>query len=229
MIRDLSPVDLTSAAGVAAASGRTDVRVLELPLGDLAAGTAVPPGPLTWLRAAAPGPGEAFPGDEALAALPAAGVIGMTLEFDARPEAPALIAFLVRMTSLGLPLEWGGPVADLPCELLVHLAPPSHGDAAADAWRAAHRYGLCYWRRGNGFAAVQDLRAEPGARYVIHEPDVLDLFHRLADPLDVTALPAGDRASLADLLDAELAVEIGGSAVRLPYRLRRWPVPVIDF
>ncbi|WP_242883636.1 DUF5825 family protein [Actinomadura litoris] len=235
MIRDLPPVNLTSAAGIAAARGRPDVRVLEVSLADLSSGTAVPRGkqePLTWLRVRPTGAeldGAPWPGDDALGALPAAGVVGLTLEVPALPRAPWLIAFLVRVTSFQLPLEWGGPVADLPCGLLFHLTPPAFGDEVAGKWRAAHRYGQCYWRRGPGFAAVQDLREDPGAHFVIHEPGLLALFHRLADPVEVAGLGADDRAHLRDLLDARLAVELGGVAVGLPYRLRRWPAPVIDF
>ncbi|WP_242902718.1 DUF5825 family protein [Actinomadura terrae] len=235
MIRDLPPVDLTSAAGVAAARDRADVRVLEVSLAELASGTTIPHGkqePLTWLRVR-PAPGElddeVWPGDEALGALPAAGVIGLTLDVPALPPAPWLIAFLVRVTSFQLPLEWGGPVADLPCGLLFHLTPPAFGDEVAGKWRAAHRYGQCYWRRGHGFVAVQDLREQPGAHFVIHEPGLLALFHRLADPVAVADLGDDDRAHLGDLLDARLAVDLDGVAVRLPYRLRRWPAPVIDF
>ncbi|QXJ23343.1 hypothetical protein AGRA3207_004485 [Actinomadura graeca] len=236
MIRGLPPVDLTSAAGIAAAEGRPDVRVLEVPLAALASGETIPGGPdepLTWLRvrpepSGAPPSRRAWPADEDFAALPS-GVIGMTLDAPSLPGAPQLIAFLVRATSFGVPLEWGGAVAGLPCGLLFHLAPPAFGDDAAAKWRAAHRYGQCYWRRGNGFATVQDLREEPGAHFVIHDPGLLALFHRLADPVATAGLGEQDRARLGDLLDARLAVEIGGVAVALPYRLRRWPAPVIDF
>src|SRR5437868_10207801 len=173
MIRDLPPVDLTSAAGVAGAD-RPDVRVLEVSLADLASGTTIPRGkdePLTWLRVR---PSRAaWPADDDFVALRSAGVIGMTLDFPVLPSAPLLIAFLVRATSFGLPLEWGGPVADLPCGLLFHLTPPTYGDEAAATWRAAHRYGQCYWRRGNGFVTVQDLRTDPGARIVIDDPGLL--------------------------------------------------------
>ncbi|WP_067449841.1 DUF5825 family protein [Actinomadura macra] len=248
MIRDLPPVDLTSAAGIDAAAERPDVRVLEVPLAGLTSGATTPRGgdePLTWLRVR-PEPSElalagpragrtephvarVWPSDEDFAALCSAGIIGMTLDAPALPSAALLIAFLVRATSFGLPLEWGGPVADLPCGLLFHLTPPVFGDEVADKWRAAYRYGLCYWRRGSGFAVVQDLRENPGAHFVIHDPGLLALFHRLADPVDTTCLDGEERAHLDDLLDARLAVEIEGVAVALPYRLRRWPVPVIDF
>ncbi|TDD88849.1 DUF5825 family protein [Actinomadura rubrisoli] len=238
MIRDLPPVTLSS-AGMAAAEDRPDVRVLDFALADLSTSLLLlghpvedsparllDEEPLTWLRLHSLDSGI-WPGDDDFARLLNAGVAGMTLP--SLPSTPELIAFLVRATSFGLPLEWGGPVGDLPCRLLFHLTPPAHGDDSARKWRAAHRYGLCYWRRGPAFAAVQDLRSDPGAHYVIHEPALLDLFHRLADPLDTRTLTDADRASLDELLDAELAVQLDHIAVGLAYRLRRWPTPVIDF
>jgi len=119
----------------------------------------------------------------------------------------------------GLPLRWTGRLPDTARGHARHLTPPRDD---VD-WRSAWRYGMLVWRRGPGFALVEDAH-DPDARqqYTLD----LALLQQLFGPdLDRHA-PASDLdpVLLGQLADLALVAVFAGRAVWLPYRLRRWPV-----
>jgi hypothetical protein len=88
-------------------------------------------------------------------------------------------------------------------------------------WRAAFRYGLCYYRVGPGFLLVVDhRRTSHGIASVLRDPDEIATLRGLAYPG-----PATETAAFARLCDQGLILRAGGAAVCLPYRLRLWPIP----
>ncbi|MGV4981491.1 DUF5825 family protein [Streptomyces sp. NRAIS4] len=137
------------------------------------------------------------------------------------------VGFLREAQSHGLRVTWratGSPSYDTAA--LRHLPPPIElpGEGAElAAWRAGHRHGTLYHRRGPGFVTVLDRRARGTAvRLTLDHPELLAAFLRLQEP---APLDATDREAV-DLLVAErLVLATGGWAVALPPRIRRWPVP----
>ena len=114
--------------------------------------------------------------------------------------------------------------------LLYHLAPPVDGGTSLDAWRARHRPGLCYYRRGPGFVNVKDVRSDAtAARFSIDVGDERD------DPIAVLEgvcrvdeLSAPTRSLLEELDRERLSLRLEDSATLLPYRMRRWPIPALE-
>jgi hypothetical protein len=146
------------------------------------------------------------------------------------PAASAhLVAFLSAAMSHGLPVRWdlcgawpfAAEVGDL-----CHLQPPVGHEPLARQWQDRHAYGLLYWRHGQTFATVTDVRDVDQARYVIDDPALLAVFLRLERPVVVVDLATGEQERLVELAEAGLVYVGGGLAVRLPFRLRRWPMPL---
>jgi len=135
----------------------------------------------------------------------------------------ATLRFLRRLREAagdGAEVAWQAdlPVADT--RLLYHLPPPVAGPTL-DAWRAAYRPGLCHYRRGPGFLLVRDGR---GAG-----PSVPETTLTGADAAAIEQFlePGPDDGSVAldRLAGLGLVLRLGGLALTLPYRLRRWPIP----
>ncbi|MBY8843613.1 DUF5825 family protein [Streptomyces sp. SP2-10] len=140
------------------------------------------------------------------------------------------VRFLRECQALGLRVSWratGTPSYDP--ALLRHLPPPAELGSwrtESAAWRAAHRHGSLYHRRGPDFVTVLD-RRRPGtaARLTLDHPSLHGTFLRLLEPTPVDALDAVGREALGLLAAERLVLSAGGWAVTLPPRVRRWPVP----
>lgn len=215
------------------APARSDVAHVVVPWGGLDARAVPSRGPRVHLRVDVPADALAgWPGDEEISGLLAAGVTGVTLRSAGSVSAAAsahLVGFLSAAMSHGLPVAWelGGawPFAAEVAELC-HLQPPCGDGARAREWQDRHAYGLLYWRHGQTFATVTDVRDVDQARYVIDDPGLLALFLRLERPLLVVGLSADEQARLVELAEAGLVYVAGGLAVRAAFRLRRWPMPL---
>ncbi|WP_334520329.1 DUF5825 family protein [Micromonospora psammae] len=186
-----------------------------------------------------------------LAAFPASGVagLGVTIELDAWPGAKlaprdvrALADAGVVMLKVdggaltehalpdwfelgkaalahGLPLHWAGGVPSVAREHARHLTPPRDDPALRSSWR----YGMLAWRRGPGFALVEDAR--DSANRLQYAMDLTALQSLFGEALD-RHIPQSivDPALLDQLVDMRLVAQLAGRAVWLPYRMRRWPV-----
>jgi hypothetical protein len=122
----------------------------------------------------------------------------------------------------GAGLDWRVDLLAAGGRLLHHLPPPVSGpDASAvAAWRAAHRPGLCHYRRGPGFLLVSDARGGAAVTTTLAgEP--AEVFTRY---LDVGPAPAADPV-FDRLVTLGLILPLGDLALTLPYRIRRWPIP----
>ncbi|MFF4017325.1 DUF5825 family protein [Streptomyces sp. NPDC001843] len=146
-------------------------------------------------------------------------------------ETAEAVRFLRECQGLGLTVAWEAADAELPYDVrhLRHLPPPARRRDEPEeltAWRAAHRHGLLYHRRGPDFVSVLD-RREPGAaaRITLDHPDLLAAFHTLLTPAPLDALAPGQRTAAGLLVAERLALVTDGWAVTLPPRIRRWPVP----
>lgn len=224
----LEPSDVSLAS-----PARSDVAHVVVLWGSLDASAVPSRGPRVHVTVDVPADAlVGWPDGEAVAGLLAAGVTGVTLR-GAGAVSPAasahLVAFLSAAMSHGLPVVWdlggGWPFAADVAELC-HLQPPAGEEAAAREWQDRHAYGLLYWRHGQTFATVTDVRDVDQARYVIDEPGLLALFLRLERPAVVVELAAGDQERLVELAEAGLVYVAGGLAVRAAFRLRRWPMPL---
>jgi hypothetical protein len=139
------------------------------------------------------------------------------------------MVLLREATSRMIRLSWrlsGIPAVDF--RSLVHLLPPAdcdtpESDPYAQSWRAGYRYGLYYYRRGQGFVQVKDVRPDgPCFRITI---DDTDRFYELAHASWVSQLSGQGVQALNDAIAADLAIADGGRFVLLPYRMAHWPVP----
>ena len=126
------------------------------------------------------------------------------------------IRLLREAASEGIEVTWRGALDLCASELLYHLPPPE-GDAR---WRQTFRYGLCHYRVGPDFLLVSDSRRGRAVPAVLRDQARIAVLNALDRP---ERLPDGP--ALTALLDVGLVVRHEGVAVRLPYRLRRWPIP----
>lgn len=102
---------------------------------------------------------------------------------------------------------------------LFHLPPPT--SCRDHEWVARYRYGLCHFRVGPRFWTLVDRRAGPTAvPVVLRDQEELTILRETAEPVPVPASEARRR-----LAERGLILEHDGVVLRLPYRLRRWPIP----
>lgn len=146
----------------------------------------------------------------------------------------AVLTFLSVAATWMVPVDWtltGTP--PWPTRSLVHLPPPARAaDPAAERyrsqWHGRHRFGLCTYRRGPGFARILDVRPDgPHQRLLIDDPWTVAFDALLAD----SASPAGGPAAglLDELVEAGLALRLGEDRHHLlPVRRRRAPVPLAE-
>jgi hypothetical protein len=157
-------------------------------------------------------------------------VAGVSPLSPASPRASlALLRLLREAASVGVPVNWRGPiVGGIEVSLLVHLSPPDapDGDGVDPMqveWQQRHRPGLCYYRLGPNFVFVKDVRRTgASARYTI---ETVEEFRALEAVVEVASLEPRTREVLSDLEGEGLVLRLGGWATLLPHRMRRWPVP----
>lgn len=206
-----------------ASDGRDDAMRVQCALAQLPALTSAANGMRLYVEVDAAG----FTPDSIVdvAAVTASGVVELTFTGTAPVGLTSMVAVLRDAMEHGLPIRWhssllaDGRVDDAE---LVHLQPPVD---AHRQWVDRHQYAQLYWRKGPNFVSVVDKRDETQTRYVLDEPDLLALFDALEAPVQPESLPTAWQEPLRDLLDAHLAVQADGWITRLPYRLRRWPMP----
>ena len=147
----------------------------------------------------------------------------------------ALVRLLRESASEGVPVTWRGVLADgIDPELLVSLPPPKlpnadEPDAALVDWRLRYGPGLCYFRIGPDFVLVKDVRRQDAAaRFCIDDEGAVEAFRSLEDVAAVDELEPSALRILEDLRAEGLALQLGGFATLIAYRMRRWPVPAIE-
>jgi hypothetical protein len=141
------------------------------------------------------------------------------------PQAARFLAWLRDQLGRGTVVDWSGDIpATIDTTELHHLPPPREtGDPRVDAWRAAFRPGLCYYRNGPGFLEVRDLR-RPGdaVRMTITDERLTKAFRRCAEPVHFSEL---DQAVLSILSAEHLVLRVADLVLTAPYRMARWPIP----
>ena len=155
------------------------------------------------------------------------------------------IAFLRTALTEGVEVRWnaritgtstiaatGSSTSTLDTTPLHHLWPPTtiavagHPPEPPRAWRAAFKYGLCYFRRGPGFILVKDNRiADRHVHLTIEHPDLMATFLAACDPMRDSALTATQREAVSVLCRENLVYRLDDLLLTLPIRMRRWPVP----
>jgi hypothetical protein len=179
-----------------------------------------------------------WPDARQIAALAEAGVeeigVARPLRFTVAtaPGALGFLRFLRDCASEGIAVRWRGELeATVPVALLTHLPPPEaldgRDEAALRTWQAGYRYGACYWRQGPDFVTLCDTRAGRAAqRLTLDSREELRVFAALQRPMRLARRrSAAWSAALAALEEEGMVLELGGWALSLPTRMRRWPVP----
>ncbi|MBB5122087.1 hypothetical protein AF335_08590 [Streptomyces eurocidicus] len=142
------------------------------------------------------------------------------------------LSLIGALTGLAVAVDWRARIADDPDSWipLGHLHPPEALSGPADAegalgkWHDSFYLCKCAYRRGPGFLQVRDRRRRQLRRFTIDDAGYQRAIASLADGAPVTAVP---RAVLADLLQEELAIEVGDHVWWAPYRVRRWPMAAL--
>jgi hypothetical protein len=146
------------------------------------------------------------------------------------PTDASVLTFLSEAASWMVPVDWTlVGVPPWPLRTTVHLPPPVRGaDPEAErhisAWRERHRFGLCTYRRGPGFARLLDIRPDgPHQRVLIDGAWTAAFDALLAAPRS----PVEDSAArlLDELTEAGLALRLDDHHHVLPIRRRRAPIP----
>jgi len=142
------------------------------------------------------------------------------------------LAFVRDLTGHGVVVDWrvrfdGAAAA---WSSLSHLYPPAEllgaveDSGALDRWRDLFHLCRCVYRVGPGFVQVRDRRTGGLNRLTIDDRQYLEAIDRL---LPGTPDEAIAPAVLGDLAAENLVWRMGGLAVWLPYRVRRWPWPAM--
>ena len=117
--------------------------------------------------------------------------------------------------SCAVEVEWQrSPRCAIPVDALRHLPAAQGEDRVA--------FGSLYWRLGPGFVTIRDARGSGVRLFVLDDPESRDTF--LASVGGVRCEDVPEEASRS-LQEEGLVVDIGGTLVALPYRMRHWPVP----
>ncbi|MCD9144965.1 DUF5825 family protein [Streptomyces albireticuli] len=136
------------------------------------------------------------------------------------------------LTGLAVAVDWQARIADAPEAWvpLGHLHPPRTLSGPPDAegalrnWRDSFYLCKCAYRQGPGFLQVRDRRRGQLRRFTIDDPGYRRAIATLADGAPAASVPP---AVLADLLQEELAIEVGDHVWWAPYQVRRWPMAAL--
>ncbi|ARZ66029.1 DUF5825 family protein [Streptomyces sp. HU2014] len=143
------------------------------------------------------------------------------------------LSLIGALTGLAVAVDWQARIASDDPDAwipLSHLHPPGALSGPADAegalsqWHDSFYLCKCAYRRGPGFLQVRDRRRRQLRRFTIDDPGYRQAIASLADGAQATAVP---RAVLADLLQEELAIEVGDHVWWAPYQVRRWPTAAL--
>lgn len=148
------------------------------------------------------------------------------------------LAFLRAALTENVEVRWNARISDnngsstLDTTPLHHLWPPTTiavgglPPEPAREWRAAFKYGLCYYRRGPGFVLIKDNRvADCHAHLTIDHPDLMATFLAGCTLLRDSALTPTQREAVDVLAGENLVYRVDDLLLTLPIRMRRWPVP----
>lgn len=142
------------------------------------------------------------------------------------------LAFVRDLTGHGVVVDWRVRVdgAAGAWSSLSHLYPPtelfgtSEDTPALGRWRDLFHLCRCVYRVGPEFVQVRDRRTGELNRLTIDDPQYLEAVDRLLPGASEDVIPP---AILGDLAAENLLWRLGGRAVWLPYRVRRWPWPAM--
>jgi hypothetical protein len=121
----------------------------------------------------------------------------------------------------GLPLYWTGGLPDAVRSNARHLTPARDDPDGRAQWR----YASLTWRRGPGYAAVEDaLNPDERRQIVLTLPPLASAFGpELGHSAAVAEI---DSALTTELVDLGFAAVVAGRVVWLPYRIHRWPATI---
>jgi hypothetical protein len=147
------------------------------------------------------------------------------------------LAFLRAALTENVEVRWNARISGngsgmLDTTPLHHLWPPTTiavgglPPEPAGAWRAAFKYGLCYYRRGPGFILIKDTRiADCRVHLTVDHPDLMATFLAGCTLLRDSALTSTQREAVDVLAGENLVYRVADLLLTLPIRMRRWPVP----
>ncbi|WP_224367102.1 RiPP maturation radical SAM C-methyltransferase [Hyalangium versicolor] len=146
-------------------------------------------------------------------------------------ESIHFVRFLRDCTSHRVRVQWKGQTANtLKPRTLLHLEPPvlpeNAPEEALRTWDAEHSYGRFFWRLGQNFLTIKDMRQPRDAsRFTLERGPVYELFTQLQAPHRLQDLSGHDREALDALLEEDLVLQLDDWFVALPYQIRHWPIP----
>ncbi len=148
-------------------------------------------------------------------------------------EAAQFVRFLRDCASHRVKVQWKGQTADtIKPRSLFHLEPPVISEDPSTpeplrSWNEEYLYGRCFWRMGQNFLTIKDMRQPRDAsRFTLEQGPLFHLFTRITTPQRVQDLDGPDhREALDVLLEEDLALRLGDWVVALPYQIRHWPIP----
>lgn len=148
------------------------------------------------------------------------------------------VAFLRAALTQDVEVRWHARITDtatgsgIDTTALHHLWPPTTVATTGlppeepRAWRAAFKYGLCYFRRGPGFILIKDTRiADRHVHLTVDHPDLMATFLAGCTPLRYSTLTPTQCEAVGVLARENLMYRLDDLLLTLPTHMRRWPVP----
>jgi hypothetical protein len=182
-----------------------------------------------WARLTLDLTGAALPAQADLATASRLGVERLDLgcRHSDRNDPLQLLALLRDGVELGVSITFTGNALGAIGADVTHLPEPGgNGYSTGLSWEEPHAYGRCFYRRGPGFLLVVDRRDSPEYRYTLDDADHIEAIGVLRTPTPLRETPPALKQAAADLAELNLVAVHAGRGLLLPYRLRRWPMPV---
>lgn len=180
-----------------------------------------------------------WPSSLYLAQLAARGVVEVQVPWEVEigaqqhEQAIHFIRFLRDCTAQRLRVRWLGRLTNgVGPRTLLHLDPPALAegqdvDERLRLWNDEHAYGRCFWRMGQRFLFIKDLRpARDANRFTLDQGPLYEVFTRLSTPHRMQDFEHPEhREALQMMLEEDLLLQLGDWVVALPYQIRHWPIP----
>jgi len=144
------------------------------------------------------------------------------------------IRFLREITSLGIRVSWNGKAEkNFPIKQINHLYPPETLEGVENekliTWQNSYRYGQFYMRMGLDFIKIKDKRPfHSPLIYTIGDPDIRSILDKFFNPIHISKLTDLEKAATSMLLKYNFLLEIDDTFLRLPYRIKKWPIPAFE-
>lgn len=144
---------------------------------------------------------------------------------EAGPQDVRWLALIRDLTACSITVHWilkHDPTPETQVELLSHIFPPLADSPArtASIWAEKYKFGSLYWRRGPNFYQIRDARRPTKRIFILDDSETRQIFDSCAGGAQLCPRSP----ELIDLIDEGLVLELGTLALRLPYRMRHWPV-----